>query len=563
MLDVNARSFRARVCDYTKNDVRVSTPLVIRSTKNDCDDPIYVKVDETGRTLNVMGVQIGLDQHIKTSLSSGNVSPIISENSISILRLPLPEVIEVPEDTEMVVVPNAFDLRNNARMLVENIPKIRQAVGSNVLITVLGLAEPSTLALLAYMGVDVVDDSLCTAMGMNGISLIPEGEIQTSSDVSEENIVELNRECSKIINFINGGRLRELVDQRASSSPSSVAVLRLYDRIAFDYQEESVDTVGGRFCCNTTQSLRRPDVLRYRQMILERYEKPAHKKVLVLLPCSAKKPYHTSKTHKRFSSAIHVSTYDTVVHEVIVTSPLGAVPRELDTFYPANSYDIPVTGEWKCQEKEFIRELVGHIISQGYDYVISHLGEDTELVAGLHDNIIETVVGDSTSPASLRNLEEKLREVTKGMDFGNYMIDRRETVRSVLKFQFGPEVADVLMDDDTYAIGKFPYWKLLRDKVQLGMMSEERGMFSLTIDGAEAIVPANYNIVEMMDFELKGNLFAVGVVKADPKIRIGDEAIIIKNGQVTGVGVALMSGREMMELKRGIAVKVRHKSKKQ
>ena len=60
---------------------------------------------------------------------------------------------------------------------------------------------------------------------------------------------------------------------------------------------------------------------------------------------------------------------------------------------------------------------------------------------------------------------------------------------------------------------------------------------------------------------MKGNLFAIGVMKADPSIRIGDEAIIMLNGKVKAVGVAMMSGREMMELNRGIAVRVRHKSK--
>ena len=101
----------------------------------------------------------------------------------------------------------------------------------------------------------------------------------------------------------------------------------------------------------------------------------------------------------------------------------------------------------------------------------------------------------------------------------------------------------------------------MRDKTQLGMMTAERGMFSLTLDGAQILADMVKNVVEMMDFELKGNLFAIGVTKADPSIRIGDEAIIMLNGKVKAVGVAMMSGREMMELNRGIAVRVRHKSK--
>ena len=561
MLDVNARSFRGRVCEYTIDDRSIVTPAVLRSGSDVPDGSDGIIIGTNGRVLRLMGAEVPLDRTVMTSASSGYRSQAESFGNVAVVRLPLPENIEIPEDAEVVVVPNAFDLRGNARALVDEVVRLRTAVGYNRLIAMFGIADPSTLALLAYMGIDIFDDSVAAASGISGIRMIPEGEIQASGDVSEENRLEMVRECFKVIDFINGGRLRELVDQRSSSSPISVAVLRLFDDVGYAYQEESVDDVGRRFSCNTTQALRRPDVLKYRKQILERYEKPAHKRVLVLLPCSAKKPYHASKTHKMFGSAVHASNYETVVHEVIVTSPLGAVPRELDSFYPANSYDIPVTGEWKCEEKKFIRELVGHIISQGYDTVISHLGEDTELVRGLCDNMVETVVGDSVSPASLRNLEDALRAATKGMEVGNYYVDRRECVKSILRFQFGKEVADRIMDEDTYAIGKYPYWKLLRNKVQLGMISEERGMFSLTIDGARVLAECGCNRVDMMDFDLKGNLFAVGVTGADPGIRIGDEAVVIKNGEVAGVGVAMMSGKEMVDLKRGIAVKIRHKTK--
>ena len=93
------------------------------------------------------------------------------------------------------------------------------------------------------------------------------------------------------------------------------------------------------------------------------------------------------------------------------------------------------------------------------------------------------------------------------------------------------------------------------------MMTPERGMVSLTIDGAAIVAGLGHNVVEIQDFELRGNLFAVGVVRADPAIHVGDEAIFVCNGEVRGVGVAEMCGREMTELTRGIAVKVRHKTK--
>ena len=562
MLDVIARSQRGRVCEYRRNDVAVTTPYVMKVIEGTCDDPMYISLEDGKRVMHVMGDIVELDSKLMSPESSDVKAEPVSFGNVCVMRLPFSGDEIIPEGTEVVVISNAYELRKDARKVVKAIISIREKVGPNVILCAPGMADSSTLALYSYMGVDVFDDSVARVCGSNGILSIPEGEIVSDGDVTERNLRALDEECSKIRDFIAGERLRELVDQRAPSSASSVAVLRIFDDEGYAYQEEACSTVGCRFSCNTTQALRRPEVLRYRKMIMERYEKPEHKRVLVLLPCSAKKPYHISKTHRRFASAIHTADHDTLVHEVIVTSPLGAVPRELDVFFPPKSYDIPVTGQWKPEEKEFIRELVGHIIEQGYDTVISHLGEDTELVSGLCD-MKETVVGDSTSPASLQNLDKAVREATKGMEgAGDYQTDRKETIRSVLTFQFGKEIADDIMDGNTHGTGKFPYWKIIRGKdQQLCMLTEERGMISMTLDGAKILAEHNYHTVDIMDFELKGSLFAVGVKDADPDIRIGDEAVVVCNGAVKAVGVAMMSGREMKELNRGVAVRIRHKVK--
>ena len=81
---------------------------------------------------------------------------------------------------------------------------------------------------------------------------------------------------------------------------------------------------------------------------------------MVLLPCSATKPYRLSASHKRFSRSITSNT----IHEVIVTAPLGLVPRELEDIWPAANYDIPVTGDWDIDELKTIREMTHQYISR-------------------------------------------------------------------------------------------------------------------------------------------------------------------------------------------------------
>ena len=564
MLDIVARSQRGRVCEYSRDGNVLETPAMIRSEP---EGPVCIAAGEGGRVLRLFGAEVPLESGLLTTASSGMESSSVVKDGVQVVRLPLPEDLVIDDSADVVVVPNAYELRKDPRRIVDVVVRLREAAGFGRLLCMLGIGEPSTVAILSYMGVDLFDDSLPRAAGLERVLLMPEAEVAMGDgDVAGANVDYMEAELAKVRMFIRADRLRELADQRSFSSPSNVALLRLYDQNAYGYAEETCSTVGCRFSCNSTQALRRPDLKRYRDRMRD-YRKPEHKRILLLLPCSAKKPYHISKTHRAFASAIHTAQHDTLVHEVIVTSPLGMVPRELDACYPANSYDIPVTGEWKCEERAMIREMVGSLIQQGYDKVICHLGDDYELVEGLAEMEC-TVVGDPTSPKSLENLDKALRAAAKRMEPVDYLVDRNNLARGLLEFQFGRDIADILMDENTYAIGKFPYWKFIREdpedrkkKTQLGMMTPERGMVSLTLEGAEILAEAGYATVEIMDFELKGNLFAVGVIRADPRIRIGDEAIIVCDGQVRGVGVAMMCGREMTDLKRGIAVKVRHKIK--
>src|SRR5207237_3730826 len=118
-----------------------------------------------------------------------------------------------------------------------------------------------------------------------------------------------------------------------------------------------------------------------RRRMRERYAKPPSTSVLLLLPCSARKPYSTSRSHRRFRDAVLASANPAAVHEVIVTSPLGLIPRELERFYPAGAYDIPVTGDWSRDEAAVVADdLATFVESNRYESVVAHLGADGPIV---------------------------------------------------------------------------------------------------------------------------------------------------------------------------------------
>ena len=126
--------------------------------------------------------------------------------------------------------------------------------------------------------------------------------------------------------------------------------------------------------------------------------------VLVLLPCSARKPYRLSKSHRKFIQALGTNA----CHEVMVTSPLGLVPRDLEDVWPAAFYDIPVTGDWSRDELHRIESMVRNLVDRHtYDRIINHSGLVLE-IDGLA--VVDTRQGESSgSRTALQRLTDAVQ----------------------------------------------------------------------------------------------------------------------------------------------------------
>ena len=111
----------------------------------------------------------------------------------------------------------------------------------------------------------------------------------------------------------------------------------------------------------------------------EDYEAPAPvRNVMILLPCSARKPYRLSKSHGQFLRAIG----STGCHEVMMTSPLGLVPRDLEDVWPAANYDVPVTGDWSSDELGRVRRMLTALVQRvGYREIINHTDMDLSFLS--------------------------------------------------------------------------------------------------------------------------------------------------------------------------------------
>ena len=215
--------------------------------------------------------------------------------------------------------------------------------------------------------------------------------------------------------------------------PWTLSGLRDIDRNHFKTVEELFPVSGGPFTASSEMSLRRPDIIRFQRRLVERYKKPRSARTLVLLPCSARKPYSFSKSHGLFREAISSSGCKDV-HEVIVTSPIGLVPRELECYHPASNYDIAVTGYWTLEEQRMIDQLLKQYLKKNkYQNIIVHLPEEMNW---LDVKGTWTCKDHPTSAPSLKSLSQELKAISEPKKTGNKLNKRVDEMASRFLFQF-------------------------------------------------------------------------------------------------------------------------------
>ena len=252
-----------------------------------------------------------------------------------------------------------------------------------------------------------------------------------------------------------------------------------------------------------------------------------------------------------------------------MTSPLGLVPRELEDLPPARHYDIPVTGEWDEEERGAVVTALGHLLSTGsYSSILVHLdpNEYTFLEPALRPaGAVEWTMADerTTSSEALAMLRRGAQRDLSAIPpaIGGPMSVVRQELEAVAAMQFGPEAARRLFEDPVRLQGR-PWFQRVTDggRTDLATWREDRGLFQLTVAGGRRLLPAHPLEVEVNEgVPLTGDLFAPGVARADPGIRIGDAVLLVRGGELLAVGEAALPGRLMAELRRGPAVLVRHR----
>jgi archaeosine synthase len=480
-----------------------------------------------------------------------------------------PFSLEKPEDADVYVLASAGVLRN-PRDLVQAVVGVRNMTPPDTALYAPALASPANLALLVYLGIDLLDYARVVADGYLGRYHTRDG-IWNLGDLNElpcrcvhcqrlaenredrklladHNLLKLEEELLTAREMIRSETIREYIERQVRVEPNLTAALRLLDQEHCYLEKRTPQHRRSVFFANTAESLQRVEVTRFAERVLYRYKAP-QSDVLLLLPCSARKPYSTSRSHRLFAEAVR--PWHRHLHELILTSPLALVPRELEEVYPAASYDVPVTGRWDREERAWLKScLEAYLKRNKYARIVAHLeGELEETVRALDLEAVYT--GGGTNREALARLSAAVHEACLGaMRLPDLRLQR---YRALADYYFGQGAGDALLAGKVQVRGR----ELQDEKKRPLAATTPNGTLALSLEGAKRLEPLGRYIVTIGDFVPKGSLLAPGVMDADEQIRPGDE-VIFCGERAFGLGRAKMSGWEMATSRRGVGVELRH-----
>ena len=445
---------------------------------------------------------------------------------------------------EILVLTDALQLASQPGKLPLAIATLKHRFPGALLWTP-GLGGPDNLSVLVSMGVDLFDLGRCHEAAANGVLLTawgPRRPLDHEETSIEAQAVQMMKSLDEVRASLVAGQLRTLANRQSLSSPRLVEHLRRHHECM---TQRSGNLASHRpssteFPCFSANALTDPLVEDWERFMLSDYRTPQPvNDVMILLPCSARKPYRLSKSHSQFRRAIA----STGCHEVMMTSPLGLVPRDLEDVWPAANYDVPVTGAWSADELNRVRRMLTALVERtGYRRIINHTNMD---LSSLDVEVVDTRGSDgATHHDALARLSAAVSDAKSAFELRNQKNNLR------LKEHFKSIARKTTQTDawcsDLVVRGKLPRWRLELNGVQVAVWSIDRNGFSFS-RAAIDLLHQHGALKEVHlhdDVSWKGDVFAQMVKQADSSIRAGDDVRVLQAGHCIGLARATAFGWE-------------------
>jgi hypothetical protein len=126
----------------------------------------------------------------------------------------------------------------------------------------------------------------------------------------------------------------------------------------------------------------------WQDYLIRWYERPKEKDTVIFLPCSHKKPYSESETHKGIIAKLAELQLRDRVHEVMLSNA-GVIPREFENMYPFNAYDWDESLETEEIKARYIqvtaRRIKKYLSAQKYGRILCFLKYSSESYKALSE----------------------------------------------------------------------------------------------------------------------------------------------------------------------------------
>lgn len=530
-------------------------------------------------------------------------------NYPKLIKLYIPIITQF-DNIKLLNLKDLFNELFNFREVLEAISIIKGEIDDNKVIMTSGEILSKYYPILIYLGIDLIDssymlylasedfyDSLefllpiykvkyfpCSCIACSGFLQTLKNEKYSAKKMNFlclHNLISSANYMKKIKQYLRYEDFRGFVEKSTFDDTLLISVLKILDKNYFSQiQYFNPITLKDRdIKCFGALSYYRPDVEIFRKRVIKEFRAEEWTSLILLFPCSATKPYSQSRSHRKFQNITRRFSEFPSFQELILTSPLGAIPRQLENIYPVNAYDISVTGDWSEEEIHIAASMLSKLIDKYPEDVpvVCHLEGGYKKIAEVAEKKLNRrfhyteVEGGMTTNHSLASLDEgikqNLKEETREeiiSEYNTYFGTWNRKLTKILDYQFGAGTGRQLLSNKL---------RLKRDRhntridilekksqQKLGEFKFSLGQVKLTMDGAERLereAISNYIIFD--GDSIRGNtLFRPGIVEWSQDLVPHDQVIIYNNNKtkVIGTGRMIVGANSIKNSKSGRVVKL-------
>jgi 7-cyano-7-deazaguanine tRNA-ribosyltransferase len=181
-------------------------------------------------------------------------------------------------------------------------------------------------------------------------------------ELSRHNLYVCFSEMRRVKQAVAEGRLWEHLDMQAHSHPSMLQALKHLGKYADFIERHSPVTKRGGLFFFGSEGLARPEVVRHRKRLLEKYTPPVGAKALVLVPNLGS---HRFRRGSKFKEALtlayeKLSVSEAEAHVCVYVPPFGVVPQEVKDVYPLSQYEYTFPPD--SETVEYVAERIAEYV---------------------------------------------------------------------------------------------------------------------------------------------------------------------------------------------------------